>query len=74
MSVYRFPERDSWPSVEDKNEEQLCPWCECQPHERHSPPCPLYAPAFNELSWCDECGQEFATRCGCDGHDDCRED
>jgi hypothetical protein len=64
------PERDDWPSVES-SEPELCPWCEAQPTERHSPPCPLYAPAFEELSFCDECQTEFATVCACDGHDDC---
>jgi hypothetical protein len=74
MSVHPFrkPEVDPWPSVEDARED-LCPWCEAMPTERHTPPCPLYAPAFDELSWCDACGTEFLTRCACDGHDDCEE-
>ena len=65
------PERDPHPSVEDKDHESLCPYCEAAPDERHQPDCPLYVHLFGDLCWCCECEQEFSTRCGCDGHDDC---
>lgn len=65
------PERDPWPSVEDRPEESLCPYCEAMPHEKHQPTCPLAEHTFDELCWCSQCEQEFSTRCACDGHDDC---
>lgn len=64
------PERDSWPSVEDEPEKDLCPWCECMPDERHGPTCPLYAPAFDDLLFCDRCGVTYTSSCACDDGDD----
>lgn len=64
------PERDPWPSVDDKNDELACDYCEAMPHERHQPSCPLYAPVFDDLQWCDGCGR---TTCACDRWEDDRE-
>lgn len=38
------PERDSWPSVQDRTPADWCPHCEAMNGEEHQESCPLYKP------------------------------
>lgn len=68
------PERDPWPSVDDRDGDETCPHCDVMPDEEHQPDCPLATPSFDRLAWCDRCGQEYATVCACDGAPCCEDD
>lgn len=62
------PERDDWPSVEDKDSDQFCAFCEAMPNETHHPRCPLHGPEIeaDEINFCDRCGHSYVSCCGCD--------
>ena len=38
------PERDPWPSVEDRPAQDHCKFCEALPTESHGLDCPLFLP------------------------------
>jgi hypothetical protein len=59
-----------WPSTGGDEPEELCPWCECMPDQPHQLDCPLYAPCFDDLSFCDSCGHSYATNCPCSEGED----
>lgn len=61
------PEFTQWPSVEDKSDEQFCPYCESMPDENHHPRCPLHGPVVeaDDVQFCDECLRSYVTQCPC---------
>jgi hypothetical protein len=70
-SVFRNPECDNWPSVEDRDEQVFCVYCEAMPDERHHPRCPLSDGIdADDIQFCDECGCSFVTACACSGEEE----
>jgi hypothetical protein len=55
-----------WPSVADPEPDECCPWCEAMPDGPHQQDCPLFAPTFDDVQFCDSCGHSYITNCGCD--------
>jgi hypothetical protein len=72
MAIFHFPERDPWPSVEEKERRDWCPHCDATPEERHQPDCPLDGGEIDagDIQFCDSCGLSYVTECGCDPGDD----